>query len=200
MPGPTEAGVGSADEPTAAPAGPAPGTWVGGAAGIAGADRVQGAEPGGPGGEGPGEDEPARFVVVELVSVDLVLPAQYPVVTLQEAEVPHRQLRFAVGLADGTSLAQALARVATPRPLTHELFAAALGRLHVDVIAVRLVGRRGATYLAELDLMSTTGREILSCRPTDGLGLALRMPVVAPVLVDERLFAEGDDLEPARPL
>ena len=197
MPGPTEAGLGSADEPTAAPAAPVPGSEEAEAHPDEALDR--GAKPGGPGGEGPGEDEPARFVVVELVAVDLELPAQYPVVTLQEAEAPHRQLRFAVGLADGTSLAQALAQVATPRPLTHELFAAALGRLHVDVIAVRLVGRRGTTYLAELDLMSTTGREILSCRPTDGLGLALRMPVVAPVLVDERLFAEGGDLEPARP-
>jgi bifunctional DNase/RNase len=148
---------------------------------------------------GPVPDQPPRFVVVELVSVELELPAQFPAVTLQEAEAPYRDLRFSVGLADGTSLAHALGRVPTPRPLTHELFAAVLGRFHVDVIAVRLVGRRGTNYLAELDLMSPAGREIISCRPSDGLALALRMPVSAPLLVDERLFEQGRDLEPERP-
>jgi uncharacterized protein len=186
---PAEAGVEAAGDPAEAAAAGADVASVAAVRDLASTREA-------PDTEAPDTEAAARFVVVELVSIDLELPAQYPVVTLQEAEAPHRQLRFAVGLADGTSLAHALSRVPTPRPLTHELFARALGRLRVDVIAVRLVGRRGTTYLAELDLMSTTGREILSCRPTDGLGLALRMPVTAPVLVDDRLFEAGQDLEP----
>ena len=41
---------------------------------------------------------------------------------------------------------------------------------------------------AELDLMTRQGREVLECRPSDGLILAVRQGVRAPILLDERLF------------
>ena len=96
-------------------------------------------------------------------------------------------------MAEGVALAQARQQVETPRPLTHELLATVVQRLGADVVAVRLVGRRGTIYVAEIDLMATRGREVLPCRPSDGIILALRQPVSAPVLADERLLAgEGD--------
>jgi len=64
------------------------------------------------------------------------------------------------------------------------------------VIAVRLIGRDHGNYLAELDLMAVNGRERVACRPSDGLVLALRMPVAAPILVDERLLEESGDVVP----
>jgi bifunctional DNase/RNase len=134
----------------------------------------------------------ARFIVVDVLSVVVELPSQYPVVTLQENESPYRQLSLPIGLPEGVAMAHAFRGVPTTRPLTHELFAAALQRLRVDVVAVRLVGRTRGTYLGELDLMGQQGREVLACRPTDGIILALRMPVQAPILVDDRLFGEGD--------
>ncbi len=80
--------------------------------------------------------------------------------------------------------------------MTHELFMDVLHRVRIDVIAVRLVGRESGNYLAELDLMAPQGRERLSCRPSDGLVLALRMPVPAPVLADERLLEQSGDVAP----
>ena len=38
--------------------------------------------------------------------------------------------------------------------------------------------------------MAPNGRERIGCRPSDGLVLALRMRVPAPILVDERLLEE----------
>jgi bifunctional DNase/RNase len=80
--------------------------------------------------------------------------------------------------------------------MTHELFATVLQRARIDVIAVRLIGRDQGNYLAELDLMAPNGRERVPCRPSDGLVLALRMPVPAPILVDERLLQWSDDVVP----
>jgi hypothetical protein len=131
---------------------------------------------------------------VEDVSLDL--PSQYPQVTLVENEPPLRSLVFPVGLSEGTALALALRRMESPRPLTHELFMEVMQRARVDVIAVRLVGRERGNYLAELDIMAPMGRERVRCRPSDGLVLALRMPVSAPVLVDERLLDEAGDVVP----
>jgi bifunctional DNase/RNase len=136
------------------------------------------------------------FRVMDVEDVSLELPAQYPAVTLVESEPPYRTLVFPVGLAEGTAMAQALRRLESRRPMTHELFAEVLRRARIDIIAVRLVGREAGNYLAELDLMAPSGRERVACRPSDGLVLALRMPVAAPVLVDERLLEKVGDVIP----
>jgi bifunctional DNase/RNase len=138
----------------------------------------------------------AHFRLMELISVAVDLPSQYPVVTLQESEPPFRQLSLPIGMADGLALSHASRRIATPRPLTHQLFAEVLGRLNVDVVAVRLIGRSGGTYLGELDLMSSRGREVVPCRPSDALSLALRFPTAVPLLADKRLLVEDGDVDP----
>ena len=138
-----------------------------------------------------------RMAVVSAVTVDL--PNQHPSVVLRETESPRRQLTFSVGFQDGIALSHALRRVATPRPLTHELVTDILAGFDVDVVAVRLVGRQGATYFAELDLRGRTGRSVHSCRPTDALTIALRQPVPVPILIDARLFEVLGDVPPPGP-
>ncbi len=139
---------------------------------------------------------PPAFIVMDVTDVSLELPAQYPFVSLRESEPPKRTLVFPVGLAEGTALALALRRMTSPRPLTHELFSEVLGRARIEVVALRLTGREHGNYLAEIDLMAPNGRERIACRPSDGLVLALRMPVAAPILVDERLLVEFGDVVP----
>ena len=145
----------------------------------------------------PGRARSARtYRIVRVASVDVALPDQYPVVTLEDTEARRDRLSFRIGTAEGVALAHALAGSGAPRPLTHDLFALALARCGVDIVAVRLIGRIGATYLAEIELASAAGRDVLSCRPSDGICLALRQRVPAPVLCDERLFTEAGDVEP----
>jgi uncharacterized protein len=146
--------------------------------------------------EGDGTTAGAVFRVMDVEDVALELPAQYPSVTLVETEPPLRTLVFPVGLAEGTAMAQALRRLSSRRPMTHELFMQVLQRARIEVVAVRLVGREEGNYLAELDLMTPDGRVQVDCRPSDGLVLALRMPVPAPVLVDERLLEDPGDVPP----
>jgi hypothetical protein len=136
------------------------------------------------------------FRVMDLEDVSLDLPSQYPTVTLGESEPPMRTLVFPVGLPEGAALAQALRRISGRRPMTHELFMEVMQRARVEVIAVRLTGREEGNLVAELDLMTPSGRERVDCRPSDGLVLALRMPVPAPILVDERLLEQSGDVVP----
>ena len=142
------------------------------------------------------EDEPTppeshpTFRVMRLVEVIVALPAVHATVTLCEAEAPFRALSFPIGLAEGAALATALDRSVGVRPSTHELFSEVLSRVNADVIAVRLVEEHEGIFHAELDTMTARGREIFSCRPSDGLILALRQAVPAPILVDDRLLAD----------
>jgi uncharacterized protein len=136
----------------------------------------------------------ASFRVMDVMAVTMELPDQFPLVTLQEAEPPRRELSFRVGLPEGAALAYALRGVSTARPLTHELFTTVLQRLRADLVAVRIVSRHGTTYGAEIDVMTARGREVVPCRPSDGLVLAARQAVAAPVLADERLLTGTGDV------
>ena len=144
----------------------------------------------------PPAERMATFRVMDVDDVSIDLPSQYPSVTLVESEPPIRELVLPVGMPEGTALAQALRRMSGRRPMTHELFMQVLQRARVDVIAVRLVGHEEGNLLAELDLMTPSGREQIDCRPSDGIVLALRMPVPAPILVDQRLLEGVGDVAP----
>jgi bifunctional DNase/RNase len=142
------------------------------------------------------QDGQSRWRVVTVTSVCVELPAEHPEVVLQESEAPRRQLRFPVGYAEGRALAIALRGIATPRPLTHQLLAELLERHGVDVSALRVTGRSGATYLAELETIGPRGQHTVQCRPSDGLCLVLRRQLATPVLVAEHLL-EPEASEPA---
>ncbi len=137
-----------------------------------------------------------EFRTAVVASVTLDLPSQHPSVVLRELESPRRQLTFPLALPDAVTLAHALRRIPTPRPLTHELMAEVLARFDVDLVAVRMVGRQGAVLFAELDLRGRSGRSVHSCRPSDALTLALRQAVPAPVLIDVRLLEGDGDVAP----
>jgi hypothetical protein len=136
------------------------------------------------------------FRVMDLEDVSMDLPSPYPAVTLVESEPPMRALVFPVGLPEGTAMAQALRRMDSRRPMTHELFMQVMQQARIDVIALRLTGRDEGNLLAELDLMTPGGRVRVDCRPSDGIVLAMRMPVPAPILADERLLDEVGDVVP----
>ena len=136
------------------------------------------------------------FLVMDVEDVSMDLPSPYPAVTLVESQPPMRALVFPVGLPEGTAMAQALRRMDSRRPMTHELFMQVLQLARIEVIALRLVGRDEGNLLAELDLMTPGGRVRVDCRPSDGIVLALRMPVPAPILADERLLDEPGDVLP----
>jgi bifunctional DNase/RNase len=131
----------------------------------------------------------ATFVPVEVVSLVYDLPAPSPVIHLREDDPPFRGIDFPIGLPEAQSIALALEGERAPRPSSHDLLAAALVAAGCDLVAVRLTGVRGGTIHAELDLSGPRGREVLDCRPTDGIAVALRMPVPAPILADVTLLA-----------
>jgi bifunctional DNase/RNase len=130
------------------------------------------------------------FRVMEVLEVSVSLPAIHGLVQLSETEQPYRTLSFPIGLVEAAALATALEGGHEARPMTHELFAEVLARTQVDVIALRITGRAEGNYLAELDLMSSRGRERFACRPSDGIALCLRQTVPAPILVNEELLGE----------
>lgn len=129
-----------------------------------------------------------RFVLVAMESVTVALPDQFPQISLVTIEGEERRLRFRIGINEGSAIAHAIAATQPARPSSIDLLAEVLTRHGIEIVAVRLVERIGSTFVAEIDLVSEGGREVLSARPSDALALALRQRISAPILVAEDLF------------
>lgn len=145
------------------------------------------------GATGIGGDPGAIWRLASVVSVELTLPSSYPEVLLLETPPPHRRLRIPVGLAEGTALAYAWRRITTPRPLTHQLMVDVLDRHNVRVEAVRITAVTDGIFAAELDTTSRMGRQVVPCRSSDALAVALRQKPPVPILVADWVFADQVD-------
>lgn len=101
-----------------------------------------------------------------------------------------RRLPIWCGPVEATAVSIAQEGSETSRPLTHDLLrdvVEAMGQAR----EVRITELRDITYFAELVVVDSAGAErTVSCRPSDGIALAVRAGI--PILVEESLFL--DDL------
>ena len=125
------------------------------------------------------------YRVMHLESVLYDLTDASPMIHLLEAESPFRYLVIPVALSDAIALQNAHGAIEGRRPSTHELMTTILTRLQGEVIAARIVRYEGGVFYAELDLMTTRGREVFDCRTSDALSMALRQSVPAPILCSD---------------
>lgn len=132
---------------------------------------------------------PVDFRVVQVAHVLHDYGLATSTVVLREVEGAHREISIPVALPDATTIYQAWHHLVGRRPTTNELMALVLQEVHADVIASRIVRLDAGIYFAELDLMTTRGRRVFGCRPSDAIAVALRQPVPAPLLVAEDVLA-----------
>jgi len=147
----------------------------------------------------PDRRDPEVWRLVAVADVVMELPAAFPEIVLHESQHPWREVRIPVGVAEGTAIAYAFRSIPTPRPLTHELLTEVLERHGVTIEAVRITGRRGQAFHAEMDTTGPRGRQIVPCRPSDAIALALRQQLPTPVLVAEWIFTSVDEEDPGHP-
>ena len=135
------------------------------------------------------------MVEVRLSAVRVDLQSSTPVVLLEETEGAHRSLPIFVGAPEATAIAFALQGVELPRPMTHDLMVQMLqtfGARLQRVVVTKLVE---STFFAELQIRSGEKDQAISCRPSDGIALALRTH--SPLYVsDDLMDAEGLLIEP----
>lgn len=129
------------------------------------------------------------MVECEVVGVLLDQSIPAPVLRLRERSGERRELDIHIGAPEAASIHAALEGVTMPRPLTHDLFVDVLGRLNAPIASMRIVELRESTYFAVLVLHRGDDIVEISCRPSDGVALALRSG--SPILVSESVLAEA---------
>jgi bifunctional DNase/RNase len=138
-------------------------------------------------------EDPERWRLVVVAGVSMELPSAFPEILLRESISPYRELRIPVGLPEATAIAHAWRGLDTPRPLTHDMVTTMLTLHNVSIEAVRITGRRGKLFYAEIETAGPRGCHLISCRPSDAIALALRQPLPTPMLVTEELLA-GEEI------
>ncbi len=134
---------------------------------------------------------------MELVGVRVEIPANTPMVLLQEQEGQQRLLPIYIGTPEASAIHYALEGTEPPRPLTHDLFMSVIGVLGASLDSVVITEVREHTYYAELHLTTPTGEKIMSCRPSDAIALAVRCE--APIFASDQLLDEVGQIPEPEP-
>jgi RNA polymerase sigma factor (sigma-70 family) len=136
---------------------------------------------------------------LEPLRKELALPLEMHVADVRRAGERHilmlegggRALKIWVGMPEAISVAMRLEDVELPRPSTHDLAVAMLQASGGAVREVRINRLAEETFYADVVLADGTA---VDARPSDGIALALATGV--PILVDESVLAETEEIDP----
>ena len=100
-----------------------------------------------------------------------------------------------IGKPEADSIALALGKVATPRPLTHDLVKNIVDGLRVKIIKVVVTEITDNTYYALIYLNDGKKETLVDSRPSDAVAVALRAG--APIFVEDNIMAtrSADELD-----
>jgi bifunctional DNase/RNase len=130
----------------------------------------------------------ARLVEMVIESVRVHMLSNRHVVILKDTE-GDRYLPIWIGAWEASAIAMRLQGLTAERPLTHDLFAAALERLGVRVVRVVISELADETYHARLHLERDGVEVEVDARPSDALALAVRAEVQ--IFADEAVLAQA---------
>ena len=100
-----------------------------------------------------------------------------------------------IGKPEADSIALALGKVATPRPLTHDLVKNIVDGLRVNIVKIVVTEITDNTYYALIYLNDGKKETLVDSRPSDAVAVALRAG--APIFVEDNIMAtrSADELD-----
>jgi len=129
-----------------------------------------------------------RLVEMVIESVRVHMLSNRHVVILKDS-AGDRYLPIWIGAWEASAIAMRLQGLAAERPLTHDLFAAALERLDAHVVRVVISALAEETYHARLHLERDGVEVEVDARPSDALAIAVRTDAL--IFADEAVLAQA---------
>lgn len=116
------------------------------------------------------------------------------ILLLRETEGPGT-LPIWIGKPEADSIALALGKVATPRPLTHDLVKNVTDGLKVKITRIVITEIIDSTYYALIHLYDGRKETLIDSRPSDAVAVALRAN--APIFVEDSVVGarSADELD-----
>jgi bifunctional DNase/RNase len=92
-----------------------------------------------------------------------------------------------IGLWEAISIRNAIKKEVLPRPITHDLFVEVLRRLHATITSLSIDSLEDGIFYAKLHVKLDGVTEVVDCRPSDGIAIALRTD--APITVGDGVIS-----------
>src|SRR6266852_4912820 len=115
-----------------------------------------------------------------------------PIIILKDEE-DKRSLPIWVGIFEANAIALELEKIATPRPMTHDLIKSIVETVQARVTKVVVTDLKENTFYALLHIQIGEREYTVDSRPSDAIALALR--VAAPIYVDDDVVKKAKSLE-----
>ena len=127
------------------------------------------------------------LILAEVVSFAVAPDTGEPLLILK-ATSSDLTLPLAVDPAEATSIAVKSLDIASEEPLTIDLVKAAVELLGGSIQKVIINDFDGQCYHASVHIAQANAVQIVSCRPSDAIALALRCD--CPIFIDDEVFAK----------
>ena len=115
-----------------------------------------------------------------------------PIVILKDSE-EKRALPIWVGIFEANAIALELEKIATPRPMTHDLIKNILDGLGATVQQIVVNDLKENTFFAVIEVNYNVNMLNIDARPSDAIALALR--VNAPIFVTDKVVSKAKTMD-----
>lgn len=115
-----------------------------------------------------------------------------PIIILKDQE-EKRALPIWVGIFEANAIALELEKIATPRPMTHDLIKNILDGLGATVQQIVVNDLNENTFFAVIEVSYDGNVVNIDSRPSDAIALALR--VNAPIFVTEKVVSKAKSMD-----
>lgn len=115
-----------------------------------------------------------------------------PIVILKDKE-GKRALPIWVGIFEANAIALEIEKVATPRPMTHDLIKNVLETLQAKINHILVNDLKDNTFYAVISLTVNGSQVLVDSRPSDAIALALRTG--APIFVAKKVVEQAKSID-----
>lgn len=115
-----------------------------------------------------------------------------PIIILKDLD-GNRALPIWVGFFEANAIALEIEKIATPRPMTHDLMKNLISDMKAEINHILVSELKDNTFYAEISLKSGGNTLKIDSRPSDAIALALR--VKAPIYVNETVIEAAKSLD-----
>ena len=105
-----------------------------------------------------------------------------PIVILKD-KGDERVLPIWIGIFEANAIALELEKIATPRPMTHDLILNVMASLSARIKKIEINELKDNTYFANIHLDTDSNSIVIDARPSDAIAVALRAE--APIFVSK---------------
>lgn len=115
-----------------------------------------------------------------------------PIIILKDLE-GNRALPIWVGFFEANAIALEIEKIATPRPMTHDLMRNVIADMKGKINHILVSELKDNTFYAVISMMSGGNTLKIDSRPSDAIALALRAK--APIYVNETVIEAAKSLD-----